>query len=93
MRTLQIEQVRFRRGLEGDFSHIFQNGRVHSANGRLLDHGVRVPIRRRVWSLLTLFEMVTGRLRRGCAVSVFQIQDAGLFGSAQGIMYSAHRVP
>jgi hypothetical protein len=79
--------------LEGNFRHIFQNGRIHSANGGVLDSCVRRPILYRLrWTLL-IMAMVRDRLRRCRGVSVFQIHDTGLFGAAHGIMYSAHLVP
>jgi len=66
---------------------------MHSANGGVLDSDVRRPIFHRRRSTLLIVETVEDRLRRGRGVSVFQIQDTGLFGAAHGIMYSAHLVP
>jgi hypothetical protein len=66
---------------------------MHSANGGVLQNDMRRPVIHCLrWTLLTV-EMVKDRLRRGRGVSVFQIQDTGLFGAAHGIMYSAHLVP
>jgi hypothetical protein len=64
---------------------------MHSANGGVLENYARRPIVHRPRWILPIVEMVKDRLRRGRGV--FQIQDAGLFGAAQGIVYSAHLVP
>ena len=58
VRTLQIEQVRLGRGLEGNFRHILQNGRIHSANGGVLDSEVRRPIFHRRRGSLPIMETV-----------------------------------
>ena len=84
--TLQIEQVRLRSGLEGDFRDILQNDRVHSAGRRFLRRRVRLPILRQPGRGLVVDH---GRWD-GRNIYVLQIGRTGLFGAAQGIMDSAH---
>src|SRR5450755_395557 len=88
VRTLQIEQVRFRRRLESNLRHVLQNSRMQSANCGVDLHGTP-PILRRPRRTVEL-----GYWQRfGLRVSAFQIRGAGLSGAAQRIVYSAHLLP